>query len=92
MVTRNQIDIAFGDDKKCYQSGGIDYMVKAISLLRDKIPYDAVKSIISASKHDVLYLCDIEESIQHLSIDDLNILADCNVCINRDLDVFYLFT
>ena len=92
MVTRNQIEIAFGDDKKSYKTKNVDHAVLAISLLREKIPYESCKSIISASKHDILYLCDIEESMQHLSESDLQKLADCNVCVDRSLDSFYLFT
>lgn len=61
MITREQIEIAFGNNKKCYQTINVDHDVIAITLLREKIPYEKCKSIISGAEHDVIYLCDIEK-------------------------------
>jgi hypothetical protein len=90
MITREQIEEAFGDNRKAFVTRDIDHDVVAISLLREKIPYEVCKSIIVGSKHDVLYLCSIEKSLPYLTDEDLSILADCNMC--TDEDNFFLFT
>lgn len=91
MITREQIEVAFGDDRKAFQTQNIDHDLKAISLLRERIPYDVCKSIIGSVEHDVIYLCDLEEAMPYLSEEDLDILADCNVWVEDDCDCFALF-
>ena len=68
-----------------------DHDCIAISLLRDKIPYEVCKNIIGGAGHDVLYLCDVEEALPYLNEEDLAILADCNVWVDSDNDSFALF-
>lgn len=92
MITREQTEAAFGDDKEPYQTKNIDHKVTAINLLRSRIPYDECKGIIAGSEHDVLYLCDIEMALPFLDEEDLKVLADCNVCADWDIDCFFLFT
>jgi len=91
MITIEQINAAFGDGRKPFQTANIDHDVKAISLLRERIPYDVVKSIIGGAEHDVVYLCDVDKAIEYLSEDDLYILADCNCWIDKDNGCFALF-
>lgn len=91
MVTREQIELAFGEDKEVFQIKDIDHDVRAITLLRERIPYEVCKSIINAAEHDKIYLCTLEEAMPYLSEDDLSVLADCNVWIDDDLDCLALF-
>jgi len=92
MITREQLETALDDETKAsFVTKGIDHDFKAISLLRERIPYDEVHDIISGAEHDVLYLCDVDESLPHLTEDDLIVLADCNVWIDEDTDSLALF-
>lgn len=90
MITREQIEVAFGDDRKPFKTM-VDHDVAAISLLRERIPYDKVKAIISGAEHDVIYLCDLETAMPFLYEDDLDVLAECNVWVDDDNDCFGLF-
>ena len=90
MVTREQIDAAF-ENKSPFSTKNIDYDVKAISLLRERIPYDVCKGIINGAEHDKIYLCDLEDSMPYLTEEDLAVLADCNVLVEREYDSFALF-
>ena len=91
MITREQIEIAFRDERNAFQTKGIDHDLVAITLLREKIPYEVCKSIISGAGHDVLYLCDVEDALPYLTTEDLEILADCNVWYDEDNESFALF-
>lgn len=91
MITREQLEEAFDDDRNPFQTKDVDYDVVAISLLRERIPYDVCKSIISGSEHDVLYLCDVDNVIPYLDEGDLEVLADCNVWFDEDNDCLALF-
>jgi len=91
MITREQIEVAFGDIRNAFKTKNIDHDVTAITLLRERIPYEVCKSIIGGAEHDVLFLCDLKDAIPHLSEDDLGILADCNVWVDDDCDCFALF-
>ncbi len=83
MITIEQIEQAFGDDRTPFQTKNIDHTVTAISLLRERIPYDVCCDIVGGAAHDVLYLCDVEESLPYLNEADLEILADCNVWLDE---------
>ena len=92
MVTREQIEEALNTDRKVsYVTKGIDHKAKAITLLRERIPYEKCRSIIGAAEHDIIYLCDVDKAIPHLTNDDLVVLADCNCCIEEEFDCIYLF-
>jgi hypothetical protein len=91
MITIEQIEEALGDDKNPFQIKDIDHDIVAISLLRERIPYHECENIISGAEHDILYLCDLELALPYLSEDDLVVLTDCNVGIDRDNECFYLF-
>lgn len=92
MIKREQIESALNSDSKnCYTTKNVDHDVIAVSLLRERIPYDIVKSIICAAEHDVIYLPDIEKVLPYLDKQDLIVLADCNVCIDKGLDCMFLF-
>jgi len=93
MVTREQIEAALlsDDGKAPFQTKNIDYKVKAIILLRVRIPYEVCKSIIGGAGHDVLYLCDVNKAITHLTEEDLVALADCNCWIDKDVERIALF-
>lgn len=92
MITIEQIEEAFGDDRNAFKTKGIDHGVTAISLLRERIPYDICKRIIGSSEHDVLYLCDVDKAMPYLSTEDLEVLADCNVWYDDESECFALFT
>lgn len=92
MVTREQLEAALNNETKAsFVTKNIDHDVKAITLLRDRIPYEECKGIIGAAEHDVLYLCDVEEAIPYLTEEDLAVLADCNCWIDDDTDSLALF-
>ena len=91
MVTREQVDIALDDERKAsFVTKNIDHDVKAISLLRERIPYEKCNSIIGGADHDILYLCDVEDAMPYLTEEDLVVLADCNCFIHNE-EYFALF-
>lgn len=91
MITREEIEEMFGDKRQPFKNRNVDHDLIAITLLRERIPYEDCKSIIGGAEHDTLYLCDIEIAIKHLNIADVEILADCNVCIDNNFDCLFLF-
>ena len=92
MITIEQLEkVLKDDDRSPFKNKGVDHDVVAISLLRERIPYDKCKSIIQGASHDVLYLCDVDEVLEYLSEDDLEVLADCNVFYDEDNDSLALF-
>lgn len=91
MITREQIEEAFGDNRNAFKTKNIDHDIVAILLLRERIPYEECKSIIGGAEHDVLYLCDVDKALPYLTAEDLEILADCNMWINKDNECFGLF-
>lgn len=91
MITREQLEEAFGDGRKAFVTKDIDHDLRAITLLRERIPYEVCKSIIGGAEHDVIYLCDVDDSLPYLNDEDLSILADCNVWIDDDCDSLALF-
>jgi hypothetical protein len=91
MVTREQIEEAFGDNRSAFKTKNVDHDFIAISLLRERIPYEVCKSIIGGAEHDVIYLCDVNEAIPYLTEEDLFILADCNCWIETQCDSLALF-
>lgn len=92
MVTIERIQEVFGDEnKKVFANRNEDHDVKAISLLRERIPIDACPSILQGAEHDILYLCDVEEALPYLTEEDLETLADCNVMYDEDNNSFAIF-
>lgn len=91
MITIEQIKEAFGDNRSPFKTENVDYDVLAISLLREKIPYEECKSIIVGADHDIVYLCDVDKAMKHLTENDLLVLADCNVLYNEDNGCFAMF-
>lgn len=90
-VTREQIELALNDDAESFKTKGIDYAVVAISLLRERIPYDVCKAIISCAKRETIHLCDVDKAIPYLTEEDLQVLADCNCFIDDYYDCIGLF-
>lgn len=92
MVTRAQIEEALGEDKDAFKiEKNIDYDARVIILLRYRIPYEVCKRIIGAAEHDQIFLCDVEDAMNHLTEEDLVVLADCNCFIESDHDCLSLF-
>ena len=91
MITIEQIQEAFGDNRRPFKIPDVDHDFIAISLLRERIPYEVCKSIIQAAEHDMIYLCDIDKVLEYLSLEDLDILADCNVWYDEDNGCLGLF-
>lgn len=92
MITIEQLEDALNDDiKKSFVTKGIDYDVKVINLLRERIPYEVCKAIIGGAEHDVLYLCDTDKALPYLTEEDLVTLADCNVWISDEAGSLALF-
>lgn len=92
MVTRKQIKKALDDNTESFKLlKNIDHDLYALSLLREKIPYDKYNSIIQGAEHDQIFLCDVDDALPYLTIEDLKILADCNMFIDEDHDCLSLF-
>lgn len=92
MITREQLEAALNDENKAsFVTKNVDYGVKAITLLRERIPYEECKRIIGATKPDVLYLCSVEKALPYLTEEDLVVLADCNCWLDDDIDSLALF-
>lgn len=91
MITIEDIEKAFGDDRTVFQTKDIDHDITAISLLRSRIPYDVCRSIIQGASHDMVHLCNVEKILPYLSKEDLDVLADCNVCYDSSYESLYLF-
>jgi len=93
-ITLEQLKKAFGDEREAFLNENIkDHIVTIISLLREKIPYEKCRNIISAAGHDIIYLCDcdINTVLESLNEDDLAILADCNCSYDSDYERLYTF-
>ena len=90
MVTREQVEATF-DDKVVFTTKNIDHDFKAISLLRERIPFEVCKSIIQGCGYEKIYLSDVDKSLPYLTEEDLIVLADCNCFIDEDNDSFALF-
>lgn len=91
MITREQMEIAFGDEKRPFQTKNIDHTMTALQLLRERIPYDECHEVLVAAEHDIIYLCSVDVALQFISEVDLKILADCNMMIDDDDDCLALF-
>lgn len=96
MVTKEKFEEYFGkfgkaDKTKPFQSGDIDYNFKAIELLRKRVPHEVCKRIIGSVYNDCVYICPATDSLEYLSEEDLNILMDCNVGWDEEVDSFILF-
>lgn len=84
MITIEKLKELLNDNKNPFQEKNVDYKIKALTLLRNKIPYDVCKSIICSAEHDKIYLCDVDDIIPYINDDDIKILADCNLFIDND--------
>lgn len=92
MITREKLEEILDDDSKNpFQEKEVDYKIKALALLRDKIPYEVCKGIIGGVEHDQIYLCDIDEVLPYINEDDAKVLADCNLFIDSDYDLLSMF-
>jgi len=90
MVTREQLEEIL-DNKKPFQTKGVDHDFVVIKLLRERIPYEVCKSIISGADHDIIYLCEVDDALEYLNESAVYALADGNVFIEDDIDSFALF-
>ena len=94
MITREKFDQIFDDENteiEIFREKGIDHIVKAISLLREKIPYDTCKSVIGCVEHDKIYLCDIDDVLEHIDEQDAIFLVECNLFIDAEFDCLAVF-
>jgi hypothetical protein len=92
MITREKLEEILDDDsKRPFQEKEVDYKMKALTLLREKIPYDVCGGIIVGAEHDQIYLCDLYEVLPYIDEDDAKILADCNLFIDSDCGCLSMF-
>lgn len=93
MVTREYIDEKFGENKDTtpFKTKGVDHDFRAIRLLRERIPYDECKRIISYAAHDIIGLADVDTAIKYISEEDVDVLLDCNVWVDDECARFALF-
>lgn len=92
MITRERLEEILKDESNTpFKTKGVDHHFRAISLLRERIPYDVCREIIAGVDHDIIYLCDIDIVLPFISEEDLNILADCNLFVDDDNDCLSMF-
>jgi hypothetical protein len=92
MITREKLEeIMENASLSAYLEEKIDHKMKALMLLRERIPYEVCRGIIGAAEHDIIYLCDIDEVIPYINEDDAKILAECNLFIDSDCDCLSMF-
>jgi len=91
MITRELLEELLDDEAKNPYKTKEDHQIKALTLLRERIPYDKCPCIICAAEHDIIYLCDIDIVLPYISDEDAEILADCNLHINDDNDCLAMF-
>ena len=92
MITREKLEEILDDDsKRPFKEKEVDHKMKALTLLRDRIPYEVCKGIIGGAEHDQIYLCDIDEVLPYINEEDANVLADCNLFIDSDCDCLSMF-
>jgi hypothetical protein len=92
MITREKLEEMLDSETNSpFSNPKEDHDVKAISLLRERIPIDVCGSIIGGAEHDKIYLCDIDEVLPYLTEADAMILKDCNMFIDDDCDCLSLF-
>jgi len=86
MITKEQLETAI--DRPCRflsdqahsfiaKIPKTDKLVYALSLLRERIPYDECKRIIEGADHDIIYLCDVKIACKYLQESDIPTIADC---------------
>jgi len=93
MITREKLEeILENDSKHPFQENNVDHKMKALTLLREKIPYNVCNCIIEAAEHDQIYLCDIDDVLPYINEEDAKVLADCNLFIDDDCDCLSMFT
>ena len=93
MITREKLEEIFDNDEIiAFREKDIDHTMKALTLLREKIPYDVCKSIIGCAEHDKIYLCDVDDVLEHINVEDAIILAECNMFLDEENDCFAMFT
>jgi hypothetical protein len=92
MITREKLEeILDSENNVPFKTKDVDHNVRALILLREKVPYDVCRSIIGGAGHDQIYLCDVDEVFPYIDEDDANILADCNMFIDGSCDCLSLF-
>lgn len=84
MVTINQINeillpaLNITEDVDCSALNideDVDCSAAVIALLRKRIPFKEVNSIIYGVDHEVIYLCTVDEVAPYLTEEDLRVLA-----------------
>jgi len=88
MITQDQF-YEILDNKDAFRIQGIDHDFLAIKTLRERIPYEECSDIIGAAEHDKIFLCSVEVALKCLSVEDVEILAECNV--GYEYDSLFLF-
>jgi hypothetical protein len=91
MITLERLTEMFNDENKFPYKENIDHTMTALSLLRERIPYEICKRIIQSSDQDIMYLCDVNDILDYIDENDVNILMDCNFFIHEDYDCLACF-
>lgn len=92
MITREKLQEIFNNDEIVrFREKDIDHDVKAITLLREKIPYDICKGIIGCAEHDIVYLCNVDDVLEHLNEEDVVNLAEYNIFVDKENDCLAMF-
>jgi hypothetical protein len=90
MITREQAELIIGD-VGIESSNDLDLsVVTAVNLLRTRIPKNVQRKIIDGSDENLLYLTDVDETLPHLTEEDLKTLAYCGCYISEHYDRFVM--
>jgi len=82
MITLERLEEIF--DESSSRPKDVDRHMKALTLLRDRIPYDVCESIIIGADHDKVFLCAVEYALPYMSEDDARALSNGSCFIEDD--------
>lgn len=68
-----------------------DKKIQALSLLKNRIPFEECPSIIEATDYRTIYLCAVKDAAPYLNKDDIQNLKAYGVLISYEKSNFYMF-
>ena len=90
MITRNQLEKAFNKRLFAAFAQDIDHTFELTKFIREKVPFDVVKSIVTAAQDDILFLVSIDTLLPYLEEKDIEFLVECNAMIHQGCLAVYV--
>ena len=92
MITKKKlVEIVNLEPKGVQLMKNADYAMVALTLLRERIPYEVCKSIIGGITGDEISLCNVDNVIPYISEEDAIVLRDCNVFFDECFDRLVMY-